>query len=101
MPPNSSKDNSKQQTTGGGLESQERGQETKRRLDRMDIIMAGVIIVLFIGFASMYVAFSALNDDSNGQKQATYQSLINQIQNQNTQIQVLTNQLRNSTVTPK
>lgn len=100
MQPNSSKDNI-EQTTSGSLDSQEHGQETKRRLDRMDIIMAGVIIVLFIGFASMYVAFSALNNDSNGQKEATYQDLRDQIQAQNTEIQNLTNQLKNSTVTSK
>lgn len=66
--------------------TQQEPNETGKRLDYLYLLMGGVVIVLFIGFASMYIAFVALLESSNGQKQATYQSLRDQVEEQNNKL---------------
>lgn len=71
----------------------------KRDIDRLTLILTAVVIVLLVGFATMFIATFGIFRDNEAEKQATYQNLINQVQTQNTKIQVLTNQLKDSTVT--
>jgi hypothetical protein len=70
-------------------------------LKQHNLLIIGVIIVLFIGFASAFIAVGGLIVNYESDRQATYKNLENQVQAQNTQIQVLTNQIKNSTISPK
>jgi hypothetical protein len=81
--------------------TQESTGKPQRDINRLYLLMAGVIIVLLVGFATGFIALGSYITTSNAEKQATFQNLENQIQAQNAQIQVLTNQLKNSTVTPR
>jgi len=91
-------DRNKQVPDSSGVEVQG---TTQKDVDRLYLLMAGVIIVLFIGFVTSFIAVGGLIVNYESERQATYQNLDNQVQSQNAQIQVLTNQLKNSTVTPK
>lgn len=73
----------------------------KRELDLMRYILYGVAIVMLGIILTTIFALGGIVMSGWAQKEATYQSLNNQVQVQNTQIQALTNQLKNSTVTPK
>jgi len=86
--------------TKSELQKQEKA-ETTKRLDRLDYLMGAIIVVLLVGFVTMFIAVFGIFRDNESASQATYQNLVNQVQTQNAQIQVLTNQVRNSTVTPK
>lgn len=81
--------------------------EFSKRVERIDNTMAVVVIVLLIGFASMFVAMLSLVINADGEKHASYQDLRDQVQAQNAAIKAqtddintLTAQLKKSTVTP-
>jgi uncharacterized membrane protein len=77
------------------------GKQFKERIDFLTLVVAAVIIVLFIGFAAIFAGYGTTFITNHNNEQATLQNLEDQIQAQNTQIQVLTNQLKNSTVVTK
>jgi len=60
------------------LETQ--GQVLEKKVKELNTLMVAVIIVLFIGFASMFVAVLSLVINADGSKQASYQQLITEIQ---------------------
>jgi hypothetical protein len=74
---------------------------TQQDVERLNLITMAVIIVLFIGFAAIFAGYGTTFITNRDSQQATYQALLNQVQVQNAQIQILTNQIKNSTVTPK
>ncbi len=79
------------------------GQEnvaSQRDVDRLNNYIIGVMVVVVGIVLTLVFALGAIVTSSLADKRATSQSLINQVQAQNTQIQVLTNQIKNSTVTP-
>jgi hypothetical protein len=57
-------------------------------------LMIGIIIVLAL-------ALGGFLTNTEAERKASYSDLQKQIQDQNTQIQILTNQIKNSTVIPK
>lgn len=75
--------------------------ELEKKVRNLDRTLALTVFVLLVGFLTMIVAMFSVFIDSNGSKSASYQQLESQVQAENAQIQVLTNQLRNSTVTPR
>jgi beta-lactamase regulating signal transducer with metallopeptidase domain len=52
----------------------------KEKVDYLTLLMVGVIFVLFVGFASMYVAFAALLQSSNSDRQSSFENLREQVQ---------------------
>lgn len=74
--------------------------ELKESVQRIFDITTLVIIVLFIGFAAMFGTLATLVISHFDSSNASYEGLERQVQAQNTQIQVLTSQLKNSTITP-
>jgi hypothetical protein len=63
------------------------------RIKQIDKTMAIVVIVLLIGFASMFVAVLSLVINADGEKHASYQQLEEQVQVQNYKIDALTKAL--------
>jgi uncharacterized membrane protein YqjE len=78
-----------------------KGQVLEQKVKDLNLLMAGVVIVLFIGFATMFVTVAALLISAFSDKQTSYDQLRDQVTTQNVQIQELTNQLKDSTVSPK
>ena len=68
--------------------------EWGRQFNLMRFVIYGVIIVLFVGFAGVFVAVGSVLQNYLANKQATYQNLVNQVNAQNTQIQLLTQEVR-------
>jgi len=64
-----------------------------------DIVIA-VIVVLFIGFATMFAAFATLLWQAWTEKAATYQSLVDKVNAQNEKIDLLNQQLTNEKIQP-
>jgi len=62
------------------------------RLNLLTSITYGILIVLFIGFAGMFVATVAMLVDSFNNKTATYKILIDEVSKQNIKIDSLLNQ---------
>lgn len=56
-------------------------------------IMVGIIFVLFIGFASMFVAVGGLLIDAFQHKADSYEELSNQVRSQNAKIDSLTDEI--------
>lgn len=52
-------------------------------VDNLKILFYGIIIVLFIGFAGVFIATASMLVDSFKNKQATYQDLANKVNEQN------------------
>lgn len=55
----------------------------QKDMEKMTLIMGGVIIVLFVGFITMLVAFYSVIINDDGSKQASYQQLVTEIQRLN------------------
>jgi phosphate starvation-inducible membrane PsiE len=60
-----------------------------KRVDDLNLLMVAVVIVLFIGFATMFVAATAMLLDGFRSKQASYEQLQSQVQSQNDKIDQL------------
>lgn len=65
-----------------GVEGQVKGLEHK--IDRHESLINVLVIVLFIGFAGVFVAATAMLVDAFNNKQTTYQNLVNKVNEQNT-----------------
>lgn len=61
-----------------------------KRVEELNVLMIAVVIVLLIGFATMFIAVFGIFRDSQAEKQATFQNLKNQVQSQNDKIDALT-----------
>lgn len=70
--------------------------EVKESIDRLYLLMAGVIIVLLVGFATGFIAIGSWMTTSNAERQATYQSLRDQVKASNDKVDALTEQLQRS-----
>ncbi len=57
---------------------------------RMDLLLTGVIVVLFLGFITLLVTVAGLVLDANRFKAETYQNLVNQVNASNTKLDQLT-----------
>jgi peptidoglycan hydrolase CwlO-like protein len=55
--------------------------------------MMALVIVLFLGFAGMFVAVGQMMIDSLRDKQASYQDLRDQVKDQSNKIDTLTDQI--------
>jgi cell division protein FtsL len=71
------------------------------RQTRLEQIMFVVVAVLMVGFVTMLISVFDIFIGNETSAQQSYQNLQNQVQTQDTKIQVLTNQLQGSTVTTK
>lgn len=71
--------------------SQEKGnvKGLENRQTRLEQIMIAFIVVLFIGFAGMFVATATLLIDSYNNKSASYDNLQDTVQTQNTKVDQL------------
>ncbi len=61
------------------------------RIKFLNNVVIGILVVLFLGFAGMFIATGALMIDSFRSKQATYQSLVDKVNEQNNKIDTLVN----------
>ena len=66
---------------------------SKQEVDLLKLLLAGVVIVLFVGFISVLITASitlgALWQESIATRSATYQNLVNQVTEQNTKMDFL------------
>jgi len=76
------------QTTGEDIE------KIKRQLKKTDLIMMGIIIVLFIGFVGVAIALGGIVVDTFRSREASYQDLVNKINEQDVKIDLLFEELR-------
>jgi len=60
---------------------------------RIDLLLTGVVVVLFIGFLTLLFALGAMMVDGWQYRAPTYQDLINQINAQNAKIDLLTKKI--------
>lgn len=67
--------------------------ETDKKFNFMYILMGGVIIVLFTCFVGLVITGVQNRIDSEANKQATYQSLRDQVRDQNAKIESLTSRI--------
>lgn len=66
----------------------------KKDLQKTDLIMIGIIIVLFIGFFGVAVALGGIIVDNLRSREASYQDLVNTINEENNKIDLLFDELR-------
>lgn len=66
------------------------GQVLEKKVKELNTLMIAVVFVLLIGFATMFIAVFGIFRDNEAEKQATFQSLKDQVQTQNTKIDALT-----------
>ncbi len=78
-----------------------KGKALENRVEQINTLMIGVVIVLLVGFAGTFVAAATMLVDSFNNKQATYQDLRDKVQEQNAKIDELTQTLQKSTTIPK
>lgn len=71
---------------------------TKGEVESLNKIMIGIIIVLFLGFVSILVTVIGFTLDAFRYKQATYQTLIDKVDEQNSKIESLLNFSQQQTV---
>ena len=72
------------------LLTQTEGEQLKNRLAQHNIIIIGVVIVLFIGFTGILITAGAMINDSLAEKKAISQSMRDEIKAQNNKIDALT-----------
>lgn len=77
-----------------GFATKQPAEPIKDSVDRLYFVMYGLVIVLFIGFAAMFVAVGQMLYASWTEKQATYQSLRDEVKSQNAKIDTLTKALQ-------
>jgi hypothetical protein len=75
--------------------------ELEKHQKRTDTMMMFVIVVLFIGFIGVVVALGGIIVDSFRSREASYQDLVNKINEENSKIDFLLNQLKQNTSTPR
>ncbi len=75
---------------GKDIETLKEGQK------RNDLIMIGIVVVLFVGIAASFIATGALIVDYLAERKAIFEDLKDQVVKQNANIEVLTNEIRNS-----
>ncbi len=64
--------------------------EVEKSLERMNIVIIGVIVALFIAFAAAFIAVGAVVNDYLAERHATNQSLRDMVKSQNDRINELT-----------
>lgn len=62
---------------------------TRDEVKRLNDFMALVVVVLFVGFAGVFVAATSMLVDSFNNKQATYEQLREQVQSNNDKLDLL------------
>jgi len=72
--------------------SAEKG-ETQEQITRLTQLMIGVIIVLFIGFVTMFATVGTLVWNAHMWGRDTYQTLIKELNDNNNKIDSLTNEI--------
>jgi hypothetical protein len=74
----------------------------EKRIDFLNLIMIGVIVALFIGFAGAFVAVGTLVYTACIDRITTYQQLMDQVQAQNDKIDILMQERssQNNPITP-
>jgi hypothetical protein len=64
------------------------------KLKDLNLLMIGIVVVLFVGFAGMFVATSALLIESFNSKTVAYEELVKNVNQQNTQLDLITTALK-------
>ena len=59
------------------------------RLDQMNLVLLGLVLALFIGFAATFIAAAAMLVDAYRGKQASFENLQDEVQAQNAKIDLL------------
>lgn len=69
------------------------GRAIEKRVEQLNNLMMGGVIVLFIGFAAMFGTIATLVISHFDSSSSSYQELQAQVESQNTKIDDLTNEL--------
>lgn len=69
-------------------------QPLSSRLKDMNFLLMAVVIVLFVGITTMFVAVWGMILDATRFKTETYQSLVSEIGNQKAQMQILSSEIQ-------